>query len=515
MKDILYDANLPESNPKSTKAKKEAETLKKQFNFNSQPRNHNEVHSHFNNKPHPAQFTPSNLYSPQNANLKTQKTDEYLSPNFRNTEKADSVTTSDFNGNNFYEFENKENQSRNARAPLPHANRPVSGNNSKFQMHNETPIQPQIFYNIESKQVQKTMESQDSRTLNQTRDTTQATTPTNGFSRKATATNSQANRQVLNQTSHSGRYDHVKSKLREDANFQRDISRNSYYKKRLEEFSQPSEEVSADEAFTSGRSEEAFTSGRSQEFFANTFNQNQATTVFEKEENRTLPYRNFKEDYSNRANANSDRDGSCLLDSQSSVAHKPIRRTEQDNKTPPSYYVGKTRKVGYITEEKSNNVSQTKSQNEDQMHNILDIANSFLNSPLMQHLSSQEFKGTDEFSSKDPHSYPNTLIPSQVNISEFDTKSPDGLAGTSSQRRNGPNETKIGGTFYNRGESNRRFSDWAGSCDFSKSGDNSTSILKDSTNRRQNGFHPKDSGIKYSLYLHMLLTAQLNRKWPN
>mmetsp|Transcript_4 Transcript_4/g.7 ORF Transcript_4/g.7 Transcript_4/m.7 type:complete len:82 (-) Transcript_4:686-931(-) len=69
---------------------------------------------------------------------------------------------------------------------------------------------------------------------------------------------------------------------------------------------------------------------------------------------------------------------------------------------------------------------------------MLDIANSFLNSPLAQHLSGMESK-TSDFSSKDESSNPNTLKKTysgtNVKVNNFDTRSPAGGLHRSSNHR--------------------------------------------------------------------------------
>lgn len=127
------------------------------------------------------------------------------------------------------------------------------------------------------------------------------------------------------------------------------------------------------------------------------------------------------------------------------------------------------------------------SLNHNNTGNILDIANNFLNSPLMQHLSSQEPK-ISEISSKESYSYPNTLK-SNVNITDFETKSPSAFTRSPNSRRFYEDDLKSSqGQGY-------RYSDWGGTNDFTKSRDQ-PSILKESTNnKRYSDYKPKDSGI--------------------
>lgn len=118
--------------------------------------------------------------------------------------------------------------------------------------------------------------------------------------------------------------------------------------------------------------------------------------------------------------------------------------------------------------------------------NVLEIANNFINSPLMQHLSSQDQKQNSEHSLKGSSSFPNTLK-SNVDVTGFETRSPSTFTRSPNSRRYYNEEIK------NSEEKGQRYSDWVGVYNFSKSRDQ-PSYLKDSKSKRMSDYKRKDSG---------------------
>jgi hypothetical protein len=119
---------------------------------------------------------------------------------------------------------------------------------------------------------------------------------------------------------------------------------------------------------------------------------------------------------------------------------------------------------------------------------MLDIANSFLNSPLMHHLSNMESKNS-EISSKES-SHPNT-VKKGVRVNNFDPKSPHGLA-RSPNNRYEPDAEYRGERI---GPGHPKYDEWVGVYRQEPRPHQSNSNLKESSNRRYGDYGVKDSSI--------------------
>jgi len=180
-------------------------------------------------------------------------------------------------------------------------------------------------------------------------------------------------------------------------------------------------------------------------------------------------------------------DNSKLLDSVSS-AQRSLNIGSYANRydrTPPNHSTSGI--GGGRRDDRNEDFSNYKQSGETHGGGILDIANSFLNSPLMHHLSNMDNQNSD-ISSKES-SNPNTLKKnySNVNINNFDPKSPSGFTRSPNNRYENEDESKV----IEGGRHRHKYSDWVGSYQFDNRADQSN--LKDSTNRRYGDYPSKDS----------------------
>ena len=477
IKKLLYDDDLPDPNPRQT-----SKTPKENGNNKEIPREQPKVtQTYETEKAVHEQEKPPTFQSPMSLNPHTNAYEDFYSPNFPGPEKSENKAQMSTFGRQ--EFENHgilpTNEQTIQMAPT-NANskpKPHAGIPKKDKQRNDLP---------------RHKNTRSTKGLTEAR-ANSISTPPNEFAKKNAAAKSQASRRVLNQTSVQNHYEHVQSKLKDDPLFQRDKSIGRRHSIQRYEPPQQYETIS---------SEGLLTSGRSREFspLPQKYQQEVKQLKGEKNENHYAYPEANKENISNNLNAYSDKEGSGLLDSLSS----PSYRDTNDRKAPlaqNSYSMNnRTRGVGNsYMEDQREPIRLKRTQQTRSAKNLLGIANNFLNSPLMQHLSSQEGKGSLEFSNKGQNSHPNTLNPSQVNISEFDPKSSAEKVQPMIKRSYYADESDKSdssrGNHQQAADSHRHYSDWVGTYDFTKSRDRSGSIARDPNNRRQssNSYQAKDS----------------------
>lgn len=190
-------------------------------------------------------------------------------------------------------------------------------------------------------------------------------------------------------------------------------------------------------------------------------------------------------------------DNSKLLDSASS-ARKSMNLPRYSNQ-----FLDRT--VDYPTSAAKQRRTEMTAKNEDLSYyrslggenqgGILDIANSFLNSPLMQHLSNIDSKDSDE-TSKDssPNAEHSKHLASNTRVHHFDSKSPSGFIRSPNKRyeieedlrRLEPQSVK------NKISHQHKYSDWVGVYKADEGKEN-YSMLKESDNKRYTEGPSKDS----------------------
>jgi len=193
-------------------------------------------------------------------------------------------------------------------------------------------------------------------------------------------------------------------------------------------------------------------------------------------------------------------DNSKLLDSASS-ARKSINiphysghlleRVVDENMSAAKHR--KTEVIG-----RGEEFSYYKSLGGDNQGGILDIANSFLNSPLMQHLSNIDSK--DSETSSKVSSTPEENSKKLLRVTNFDTRSPPGFIKSPNKRygvdddlrRIEPQSAKN----YRSTNQQHKYSDWVGVYKTENEGKDSYSLLKESDQKRFAEHLSKDSSNK-------------------
>lgn len=311
---------------------------------------------------------------------------------------------------------------------------------------------------------------------------------------------------------HSSKYDHVQSKIKGKVDLDKQLSRQ--YKKSKGALNNRSD----DEGYETMQADESQGYYGQRDYYGGEKSKGTSKFVFlDKDDNRNRPVREtesrYMRDYrqqqeSHRLEASSDEKPGHLIESNSS-ARNQFRSSpdyQMNRTTPMQDSQSKESQAQQYSATKSDDFSQSRGTQLDMQdrqglyyanqphslagagstqNNILDIANNFLNSPLMHHLSNQENR-TFELSSKDSNSYPNTLK-SNANVTDFENRSPSAFTRSPNSRRYYDEEHK------SSQDQPHRYSDWVGTYDFSKSRDQ-PSYLKESTNKRHSDYKPKDSG---------------------
>ena len=265
-----------------------------------------------------------------------------------------------------------------------------------------------------------------------------------------------SNRSHLNQTHHertSNDYHKVESKIRDEIKYHKELSKQ--YKKMRQSIQEYAE--SATEKFSNASS-----SQRKDKF-----------VLVEKEDqrgfNRLYPF-----------GQSSSYKPSGLLDSTSSPQKSLYfkQSASQYSNKSPSYSISLARSK----QENHENLSQSKNSGGRGLGGMLDIANSFLNSPFMQHLSNLDARSSQMS--------PDSSVNKKTDRTEYnDSSTKNGNYRTPFEERKSPKKV----TYRMEEPRNREFSqnyskysEWVGNYKNDKG--NSSSILKDSENRRYNDY---------------------------
>ena len=175
-----------------------------------------------------------------------------------------------------------------------------------------------------------------------------------------------------------------------------------------------------------------------------------------------------------------------LLQSSSSYQrstnhHQSSRTPMQENSLNRSKKIESTGKNEDISHYKTSLQHDRDTAN----NNVLYIANSFLNSPLMQHLSNQDSKTSDN-SSKESNPITLKQQNERVDVNDFELKSPTQV-NKSMNKRFYDDEIRVNNTGYKYADS------IGGDYKLENRDRENISMLKDSQNRRYTELPPKDS----------------------